>query len=204
MHTWRVNAPQARLDPRQMRTHETVHRAALEVLRREGIGGTTMDAIAAEAGVARSTLYRNWGSRNEILAAAIDSAAGAPPSLTDGPVIDQLDAVVVGLVSGLDASEWGRALPAIVAAIAAEPELAEHYERFTESRRTGALRIVRRGVQQGELPADLPLDDFVDALVGPLFYRRLVRGRITTPAWARRHLARTFVAFGTMNAARRS
>jgi AcrR family transcriptional regulator len=154
-----------------------------------------MDAIAEEAGVARSTLYRNWASRNEILASAIDGAAGAPPTLGDGPVVDQLDSVVVGLVGGLDSSEWGRALPAIVAAIAAEPELAEHYHRFTESRRTGALRIVRHGVETGQLPADLVLDDFVDALVGPLFYRRLVRGRTTTQAWARRHLTRTLVAF---------
>jgi TetR/AcrR family transcriptional regulator, regulator of autoinduction and epiphytic fitness len=195
LHNECMSADAVFADPRQARTRAAVHRAALEVLRREGIGGTTMDAIASEASVARSTLYRNWENRNQILAAAIDAAAAVPPFVEQGSAIEQLDTLVVGLAASLQRSEWGRALPAIVGAIAAEPELSEHYDRFTESRRATAIQIVRHGIRNRELPAGLPVEEFIDALVGPFFYRRLVRNVTTSPTWARRHLARTLQSF---------
>lgn len=46
----------------------------------------------------------------------------------------------------------------------------------------------------GELPDGLPVGELVDALVGPLFYRRLVRRVRTSPAAARRRAARTLEA----------
>jgi AcrR family transcriptional regulator len=61
-----------RLDPRQARTRARVYAAALDVLRRLGIGATTFDTIAQQAGVARSTLYRNWASRDALLYEAIE------------------------------------------------------------------------------------------------------------------------------------
>lgn len=189
-------SPRRGPDPRQLRTQRRVFEAARVVLRREGMGGTTMDAIAAEAAVARSTLYRNWASRDELLAAAFDDLVEAPAS-PDGaaPVRDQLLTVLVGLARGLERSEWGRTLPAVVAAIEAEPVLATRYGRLTDERRAAAVAIVERAVASGELPAGLSAPDLIDALVGPLFYRRLVRQIATDPAWVERHLDRTLSAF---------
>ncbi len=48
-----------------------VHRAALRVLSREGTRRTTVEKIAAEAGMSRMTLFRRFGSKDEILAAAL-------------------------------------------------------------------------------------------------------------------------------------
>lgn len=48
-----------------------VYRAALRVLSREGTRHVTVEKIAAEAGSSRMTLFRKFGSKDEILSAAI-------------------------------------------------------------------------------------------------------------------------------------
>lgn len=186
------------LDPRQQRTRARVLAAARTVLRRDGLGGATIEAIAAEAGVARSTLYRNWTTRDEVLAAAFDDAIN-PPTTTDPsqPVREQLQRVLEGMASALSRSDWGRTLPAVVAAIDAEPALAQRYGRLTEERRAALAALLRSAVDRGELPAALPVDEFIDALVGPLFYRRLIRQQPTNRAWITGHLDRTLHAFDT-------
>lgn len=185
----------ATLDPRQVRTRAKVLAAARTVLRRDG-AAASVEAIAAEAGVARSTLYRNWASREELLAEAIEEVGGpvaAGPSL-EGSVRAQLVEVVVELARALDRSEWGRTLPAIVAAVDGDAAFAERYRAFTEERRRSVERLVASGTRSGELQPTLPVGDLIDALVGPLFYRRLVRGVPTPPAWAKRHAERTLAA----------
>jgi AcrR family transcriptional regulator len=186
-----------RLDPRQVRTRRRVLAAARAVLRQEGIGGATIDAIATEAEVARSTLYRNWSTREELLAEAFDDLMGAPSRIDlTKQLREQLAVVLAGLARSLKSTEWGESLPSIVAAIAADPTLAHRYGRLTDEHRAAVAAIVRAGVAAGELPRTTKIDDLIDALVGPLFYRHLVRQLSTDLAWTRRHLDRTLSAFG--------
>lgn len=181
------------LDPRQVRTRAKVLAAARAVLRRDG-ASASIDAVATEAGVARSTIYRNWATREDLLADAIEDAGGPPAGPEQGDARAQLVAVVVELAEALDRSEWGRTLPAIVAAVDGDAAFAERYRAFTDDRRRGVERIVARGTRNGELAPSVPVGDLIDALVGPLFYRRLVRGVPTSAAWARRHAERVLAA----------
>ncbi len=185
------------LDPRQIRTRERVFLAARTVLRREGIGGATIDAIAAEACVARSTVYRNWTNCEELLGEAFDDVDSGP-SVQDSrqPLVDQLSKIVTELARALTESEWGIALPSLVAAIDANPDLAARYSRLSEERRQVVRNILIASIARSELPPDVPVDDFIDALVGPLFYRKLILQRPTTRAWVLRHLQRTLTGFG--------
>lgn len=162
------------------------------MLRQQGLTGATIDAIATEAGVARSTIYRNWTTREDLLAAAFDDAID-PPTVppADLPLRDQLERILRDLATSLERSEWGRALPAVVAAIDVEPELADRYGRLTRERRAAMSAVLADAVDRGELPRGTRLDDLVDALVGPLFYRRLVRRTSTGAAWITRHVDRT-------------
>jgi TetR/AcrR family transcriptional regulator, regulator of autoinduction and epiphytic fitness len=189
------------LDPRQVRTRERVFAAAREVLRRDGHGAVTFDAVAAEAGVARSTLYRNWNCCEELLSEAFDNVVDQP-SRDDGrrPLAERLGSIVVELARGLSHGDFGAALPSVVAAIDANPVLADRYRRLTDERRQTVSTIVTTAVQRGELPEGFPVDDFIDALVGPLFYRRLIRQLPTTRAWVLRHLQRTLSAYAGLQA----
>ena len=47
-------------DARYERSRVAVHEAVCSVLVSDGLGGLTVDRLAAESGVSRSTIYRNW------------------------------------------------------------------------------------------------------------------------------------------------
>lgn len=179
-----------RIDPRQQRTRDAVLTAARTVLRRDGVQGATMEAIAAESGVARSTLYRNWDSREALLDDAIDAVTGTASPDDDGPPLERLGTAVQELAANLQSSEWGATLPSIVAALDASPEFAERYRGFVDGRRGEVRRIIDDAVESGALPGHVDADDLIDDLVGPLFYRRLIRRVPTSPAWTAAHVDR--------------
>jgi AcrR family transcriptional regulator len=88
-------------------THERVVAAALRCLARQGLRGTTIDDVAADAGVSRATLYRAFpGGRETIVAAVVQAESArlfdeiaAAIRATD----DLEDALVAGLVA---AARW--------------------------------------------------------------------------------------------------
>ena len=61
-----VAAPARDTDPRIERTRRVVLDAALSLLIERGYGELTIEAVAAESGVAKSTIYRHWPSRVEL------------------------------------------------------------------------------------------------------------------------------------------
>jgi TetR/AcrR family transcriptional regulator of autoinduction and epiphytic fitness len=187
-----------RVDPRFARTRKRVFSAAREVLRAEGLGGTTMDAIATQAGVARSTLYRNWDSREELLTAAIEEASDFHATPTDRSAAVRLEMRMQQVASALAGTEWGKILPAGIAAAEANPVIFADYRDFMDRGRAEFLAIVHDGKERGELPKDLSEDKFVDALVGPLFYRRLLRQLASDESWVRDHLRRVLHAFDAL------
>src|SRR6186997_2184128 len=73
------------LDPRVARSRAAVISAATELLVESGPSAVTIDAIVARSGVAKSTIYRHWGSRDDVLLDVMEVCApdlGAPdPSL---------------------------------------------------------------------------------------------------------------------------
>jgi TetR/AcrR family transcriptional regulator, regulator of autoinduction and epiphytic fitness len=185
-----------RLDPRQARTRARVYAAALDVLRRQGIGATTFDAIARQAQVARSTLYRNWASRDDLLIEAIEEHAPSPGTAPGEPAAAQLEAALLEIAASLNDSSWGSIMPAALAAVDASPALAAGYRAFMTTLRAAFAQIIADGKTTGELPAALDQEDFTDALLGPLFFRRLIRQLPADPAWIRQHLKRTLDAGG--------
>lgn len=192
----KVKEPGERLDPRQARTRARVFAAALDVLHREGIGATTFDAIARQAGVARSTLYRNWASRDDLLIDAIEEQAPFPVSMPGEPVPARLEAVLQEIAVALTATSWGWIFPAALAATDASPALAAGYRAFMTGLRTTFTSIIADGKKAGELPPALDEEDLTDALLGPLIFRRLIRKLPADPAWVRHHLQRTLGTYG--------
>jgi TetR/AcrR family transcriptional regulator of autoinduction and epiphytic fitness len=197
-HNGVVKETGSRLDPRQARTRARVYAAALDVLRHQGIGATTFDAIAQQAGVARSTLYRNWATRDELLREAIEEHAPFPVTSPDEPAAARLESSLQEIATALSASSWGSIMPAALAAVDASPALADGYQRFMAGLRGAFSTIVSDGKKAGEFPSGLDEEDFIDALIGPLFFRRLIRKLPTDPAWIHRHLQHTLAAIGSL------
>ncbi|MDV9189945.1 TetR/AcrR family transcriptional regulator, partial [Streptomyces sp. SR27] len=65
--------------PRAARKRQAVLRAARDLFLREGFG-VGMDAIAAEAGVSKVTVYNHFGSKEALFTAVVTGAVDEPLS----------------------------------------------------------------------------------------------------------------------------
>jgi AcrR family transcriptional regulator len=81
--------------------------AAVRVLAERGAAGTSIDAVAAEAGVGKGTIFRRFGDRSGLFQALLDEhlrafqdafMAGPPPLGPGAPAEDRLAAFFDGLL----------------------------------------------------------------------------------------------------------
>lgn len=171
--------------PRSRRAHNAILEAALELLAEWGYDGLTMEGIAERAGVAKTTVYRRWSTREEVLEAASErfvKEIGVPDT---GSIRGDLLALLQSarkVYSGLP----GQVMPGLVAAMAQNPGLARKVRCGFLSDRRAALRgVLERGIERGELRPDIDVGVTLDLLGGPLMYRLLVTGEEVDTAMVR-------------------
>ena len=60
------DVPGRRGRPRSEEADRAILAAATQLLAERGLGGMSMEEVAARAGVAKATVYRRWGSRGAL------------------------------------------------------------------------------------------------------------------------------------------
>jgi AcrR family transcriptional regulator len=166
--------PSHDVDPRVLRTRESVIAATRVALVEEGYAAITIDGIARRSGVARTTIYRHWGSLADLVIDAItliDEQWSAPDT---GSVRDDLVAQGSRLNEKLSTSDWGRALPTLVDGSSRDPELLRLHTLRTCQRRDQTIALVDRGIARGQLPSGVDASLVVDRIAGPIFYHHLI------------------------------
>lgn len=162
-------------DARVARTHAAVLRSATDLLVEGGPSAVTVDAIVARSGVAKSTIYRHWDSRDEILVAVISNCA--PNLSVPDPSLafeEALRALCSDICASLADPEWARVFPALLTLRYHKDGVAHLDQRLEERRERAIDEVLRRGIAEGRLPADLDLDRAGSLLVGPLLIANLI------------------------------
>src|ERR1700739_1681296 len=88
-------------DPRKLRmagTRASILRAARPIMLRDGLGGTTLDRVSAEGGIAKMTLYRHFPSKEALFEGLVtamceslrEDLEKAQSAETDQPVVNRL------------------------------------------------------------------------------------------------------------------
>jgi AcrR family transcriptional regulator len=179
-----IAAPDSNVDPRVARTRATVLGSAIDLLAERGYSGFSVEAVVERTGVAKTTLYRHWPTRDDLLAAAIakldgaglDGAGldGAGPLPDTGSVRQDLLDLQARRVRAAHTTQWERCMPALVEAAAHHPELAAMIARLTSQILAQIETLLARGVERGELRHDLDPRLAASALIGPIVFRRLL------------------------------
>jgi AcrR family transcriptional regulator len=178
-----------RADPRIERTRTAVIDIAVELLLEGGVYALTIEAIVQRSGVARSTIYRHWPSRNEVVA---DALRALIPEIPTPPVTGDLEfrlnTLLRAVVNQFADARYAAVVPAILDSAARDPELAEIRERFEDTQSAPLRRVLTDAVDAGELSPDTDVLEAAAQLVGPLFFRGIVQNLEVTPESAARSI----------------
>jgi len=161
--------------PRSVVADEAILDAATEAFIECGWDGLTVEGVAARAGVGKTTIYRRYPGRLDLLLAAAARLADEKGAVPDtGTLRGDLLGLVDAYLAMLTSTQAGRAIPAMVAAAARSPEVAIAYREFIHERRRESARPIERAISRGEIRIDTDVGLVLDLLVAPLFYRSFV------------------------------
>ena len=187
-------APTGWLDPRIERSRRVVLEATVGLIAEAGYGAVTIEAVAARSGVAKSTIYRHWPSRLELINDAFHELKPTVPMPTEGTVRDRLIAFLEHVARNIGTSTWSACLPALIDAAEHDPDARALHCRLTEAGRQSLVDLLEEGVGNGELPTGLDLELLAEALFGPILIRRLMLHEPLDPGQVR-HLVDQVVPF---------
>jgi len=163
--------------PRDTRRDEEILTAVLRLLDNTSYSELTIAAIARDAGVGKPTLYLRWPSKAAVVADAVVRVMSADPFPDLGDVRSDLVAGLREIIHRFATTVAGHVLPGLVADLHDDPALLAAFdERYFQPRRRSVRAALQRGVERGELAADIDHDLAVDMLVGPVYYGLLARG----------------------------
>ncbi len=163
-----------RVDPRIERTRAVVVEATAELLAQEGFERITIDGIAEHSGVARSTIYRHWPDRADLLGQAFAVVCTVEHTPDHGSLAADLRHKGQHLAHGLTDESWGQMLPSLVGASAHDDDLRRALMDFNTERRGDVLALIERAVTRGEVSDDVDARCALERFVGPFFLRHLM------------------------------
>jgi AcrR family transcriptional regulator len=161
--------------PRSDAARRAVLDAAAE-LALAGGAGANMDAIAARAGVSRTTVYKWWPSAAAVLLEGLlertHGTIEAPPSATTR---EALQAFLSGLVVLVRDTPAGVLLRGLIAASLTDPTVGPALvDDWITPRRAAIVNLLTEGEHRGEVRRGLDYDVVVDALFAPIYYRLML------------------------------
>lgn len=149
-------------------TRQKVFRAAVELIAEHGYAATTVDAIAERAGVAKGTVFYNFGSKEGLFEAllehSIDLLAEALAAADTGEsALDALDSVVLGQLRFFE--EHG-AFARVLLAEMWRMVWQEAVARLRQNALGVYANVLRRAAANGEIRADLDVETAATAVFG--------------------------------------
>jgi AcrR family transcriptional regulator len=155
--------------PRSESAERAMLAAAIELLAEHGYGGLTVEAVAAQAGVAKTTVYRRWPGKDELLFDALNTVKGPVVQPPGGSVPDDLKWLMEHMRRAWLDPSHGQIMRRLSADAGNQPE---HYRMFRERiagpRQAVTRSVLQRGITEGRIRPDVDLDAVAELLAAPV------------------------------------
>ncbi|MDZ7991140.1 MAG: TetR/AcrR family transcriptional regulator [Nostoc sp. EfeVER01] len=157
--------------PRSIHADQAILQATLDLLAEVGYESMSIEAIASRAGVGKTTIYRRYTSKEELVADAIES-------LRDDLVIPDtdsfwgdMDILINNAAKKIDSPLGRQTLALIISTASSNPQFAEVYwTKYTKLRREAFSKILERAKSRGEIHKDADVELIIDLVSGSLYY----------------------------------
>lgn len=170
-----MSEPETRRRPggRSARVRASVLEATLELLLAHRLEGLKVSEIADRAGVHETSIYRRWGTRENLLIDALLDATEQLRVPDTGSLRDDLTAYARDLAEFL-ATPVGHALEHTLAVAGDDPDTRAARDRYWTSRSERSQQMVLRAVERGEVPDTVDSRLLIEMLVSPVHFRVLL------------------------------
>jgi AcrR family transcriptional regulator len=168
--------------PRSVKSHQAMLQATLELLAEVGFDAMSIDAIATRAGVGKTTIYRRYASKEELVADAIENVREEILLPDTGTLQGDIDALIQNAAQ-ITLSPLGRQTVAmIISSASSNAQFAQIYWiKYLQPRRKTFAIVLERAKTRNEIPVDLDSDLVFDTMSGIMLYALIFQP--TSEAW---------------------
>ena len=162
--------------PRSEAARKAILDSAFSFLEEKPIADISTIHIAQKAGVSTATVYRWWQTKEALLLEALLFRCGQEVVLAEqGSPLDRLKGYVLQVGRSFMGKN-GKVVARLFTAIQDNDALRQEYIDQLYSPRTREIRaVIEQAIEAEELPANLDVQVFKDAVFGPLLARLLIR-----------------------------
>lgn len=177
-------APASRGRPRDTDVDRRIVAAAFRQLVEVGYGALSIEAVAAEAGVAKTTIYRRYPTKSDLAVAALTVQIPFAPMPVDIGAREALDRFVHQAIAMLIDSGAFRVLGSLLVEDARGHGVLDAFrERLLRPRLELVREMLRRGIERGEIRPDIDPLIVTEMIAGPIFGHHVILGLAGTEAW---------------------
>lgn len=161
--------------PRSEEARRRAVEATVDAMLLLGVDGATVEEIAARSGVAKSTIYRHFGTRAELLADAVRSCIVEQPTPDTGSLAEDLTQLFTRYDDSEETKRLNELFPMLLDASRRDPAIKEAMQSVIAERQRPMRTVLKLAQARGEIDPDLDPDIAVAILIGPFTYRRMVQ-----------------------------
>lgn len=175
-----MTAPAGRGRPRDAGADRAILQAALDLFIERGVEGSSIEQIAKRAGVGKPTIYRRWSTKEELIAAAMETLIAeevgwaAPETVDVASPYELVEAAIESAAVTTTTPQYRALMARVLGSAVSHPTLmAVYWDRYILPRRKLAARLLERAQEGGTVAADTDFEVAIDMMVGAITYRVL-------------------------------
>src|SRR4051794_15948948 len=167
--------------PRDPETDERITTAAAELLLQRGFDRTTVDDVAARAGVGKAPFSRRWPSKEDLAVAAMETLYNVEmPEPDTGDIRRDLTESYRSVLAFVNTRDGAAFLRTSIAESVRDNRIAALHRESTERREDVSRVTLERAIKRGQVRADIDIDSAIQWLGGLLAIRAITHRPMPT------------------------
>lgn len=154
---------------------DRIAEAALHLLRTSGPRSVTIQAVQAQSGIAKTTIYRRYSDRRDVLRAALSRLIAATPAPPRTQATERLRWVVQQAVAAIGEGIGFGGFASLLTE--ADPEFNTLFRELLVVQRAALVAVIREMQSDSDVRSDLDPDTLIDAIVGAYIAERARTGK---------------------------